>query len=91
MAKKKQTKLARKPMLSEVAAFAEGRSAGKGKKDAAVAADTSPASRFPPSGDIRLTVNLRGDLHMRLKMEAVKRRSTVGEILEELVQQHVKG
>jgi hypothetical protein len=63
----------------------------RSKKAGADAAESSPVSRFAPSGDIRLTVNLREDLHMRLKMEAVKRRSTVGEILEELVQRYIKG
>jgi hypothetical protein len=83
MAKKKQPTL-KKPVLSRevVLGFAEGRSKA--------AADASPTSRFPPSGDIRLTVNIREDLHMRLKMEAVKRRTTVGEILEDLVQSHIK-
>ena len=89
MAKKKQPTqpTLKKPVLSsaDVLGFAEGK---KGR--AAAISEASSASRFPPSGDIRLTVNIRGDLHMRLKMEAVKRRTTVGEILEELVQQHVK-
>lgn len=45
---------------------------------------SSPNSRSAPPGDKRLTVNMRADLHMRLKMAAVKRRTTVGEIVEEL-------
>jgi hypothetical protein len=85
----------KKPVLSSeaVTAFAEGRQASKARavKASPHVADAASTSRFPPSGDIRLTVNIREDLHMRLKMEAVKRRTTVGEILEELVQQHVKG
>jgi len=88
MAKKKQATL-KKPVLSsaDVLGFAEGkRSAGR----AVSISEASSASRFPPTGDIRLTVNIREDLHMRLKMEAVKRRTTVGEILEDLVQQHIK-
>jgi hypothetical protein len=93
MAKKKAPTL-KKPVLTSAAVlgFAEGRSAPSSSKarNAAAAADVSATSRFPPSGDIRLTVNIRGDLHMRLKMEAVKRRTTVGEILEDLVQQHIK-
>jgi hypothetical protein len=91
MAKKKQPTL-KKPVLSTAAVlgFAEGkRSASKGR--AVSISEASSASRFPPTGDIRLTVNIRGDLHMRLKMEAVKHRTTVGEILEGLVQQHIKG
>lgn len=96
MAKKKQPSL-KKPVLSseEVLGFAEGkttkRAGGKSRSaEQSESAEASSTSRFPPSGDIRLTVNIRNDLHMRLKMEAVKRRTTVGEILEDLVEQHVK-
>lgn len=95
MAAKKKPSTLKKPVLTNeaVLGFAEGRSSSKppSKKAAAAAADATSTSRFPPSGDIRLTVNLREDLHMRLKMEAVKRRTTVGEILEDLVQEHIKG
>lgn len=91
MAKKKAATL-KKPVLTNdaVLQFAEGRAASSNKARSSAAAAASATSRFPPSGDIRLTVNIRGDLHMRLKMEAVKRRTTVGEILEDLVQQHIK-
>ena len=96
MAKKKQPSL-KKPVLSsaDVLGFAEGkttkRSVSKSRPaEQSESAEVSSTSRFPPSGDIRLTVNIRDDLHMRLKMEAVKRRTTVGEILEDLVEQHVK-
>jgi len=34
-------------------------------------------------------VNTRDDLHMRLKIEAAKRRTTVGEMLEQLVENHL--
>jgi hypothetical protein len=90
MAKKKAAPSLKKPVLTPeaVLGFAEGR--GASSKARGAAADASASSRFPPSGDIRLTVNIREDLHMRLKMEAVKRRTTVGEILEGLVQQHIK-
>jgi hypothetical protein len=93
MAKKKAPTLKKPVLTSEaVLGFAEGRTASssKARSTKAAAADGSAASRFPPSGDFRLTVNIREDLHMRLKMEAVKRRTTVGEILEALVQQHIK-
>lgn len=90
MATKKKAPMLKKPVLSSeaVTAFAEGR--GTSSKARSAAADAAVTSRFPPSGDIRLTVNIREDLHMRLKMEAVKRRTTVGEILEHLVQDHIK-
>lgn len=42
-----------------------------------------------PKGDVRLTVNVREDLHLRLKVEAAHRRTTIGEIIEELIDKHV--
>jgi hypothetical protein len=42
-------------------------------------------SGLVPEGDVRLTANMRGDLHMKLKMKAVQDRTTIGELLEALV------
>jgi hypothetical protein len=39
---------------------------------------------------VRLTANIRQDLHLRLKIAAAHRRTTIGEIIEELVEKHVK-
>jgi len=100
---KTKTHTLRKPTLTPDAAlaFAEGRTAQKAEKagngpaatkpgvKALDAATGSPLSRLPPSGDVRLTVNIRDDLHQRLKIAAVKRRTTVGELLEELVEAHI--
>ena len=38
-----------------------------------------------PSGDVRLTANVRKELHLRLKIESAKRRKPVGEIIEEWI------
>ena len=46
-------------------------------------------SGLVPAGDVRLTANMREDLHLKLKIEAAKRRTTVGELLEELVEKHL--
>ena len=105
MSKSKPPRSLKKPTLpaSDILAFAEGASAGKSGKAATtkVAPKASAAqrasqagtgnanSRFPPSGDVRLTINLQGDIHLRLKIEAAKRRTTVGELVEELVQRHL--
>jgi len=100
---KAKTHTLRKPTLTPDAAlaFAEGRTAQKADKaneDAASRksavktsgeATASPLSRLPPAGDVRLTVNIRDDLHQRLKIAAVQRRTTVGELLEELVEAHI--
>ena len=42
-----------------------------------------------PAGDVRLTINIRQDLHLRLKIAAAHERTTIGEIIEELVEQYV--
>lgn len=46
-------------------------------------------SGLVPSGDVRLTANIRGDLHLRLKIAAANRRTTIGELIEDLIQQHI--
>ena len=78
---KAKTPTLKKPVLSQdaVLGFAEGRTAAKSAKQSSVNA------RFAPPGDVRLTVNLREDVHLRLKIEAAKRRTTIGDIIEELV------
>lgn len=71
------TKL-KKPVLaaSDVAAFA--------KKTAST--PTKSKSGKVPAGDVRLTVNIRSDLHKRLRIAAINRDMTAGELLEELIQ-----
>lgn len=39
-------------------------------------------SGLVPTGDVRLTANVRADLHMKLRMRAVQERTTVGELVE---------
>jgi hypothetical protein len=42
-----------------------------------------------PTGSTRLTVNMENDLHMKLKLAAVKQSTTMGKLLEELVDKYV--
>lgn len=42
-----------------------------------------------PDGDVRLTANIRQDLHLKLKIAAATRRTTIGELLENLVEQYL--
>lgn len=49
----------------------------------------SGRSGLVPDGDVRLTANMREDLHLRLKIAAAKQRTTIGEIIEELVEKYV--
>lgn len=50
---------------------------------------TVPTSGQVPLGDVRLTANIREDLHLLLKITAAKRRTTIGELIEELVEAHL--
>jgi len=40
---------------------------------------------FAPEGDRRLTINIKEDLHRKLKIMAIDNETTVGEIIERLV------
>ena len=42
-------------------------------------------SGLVPSGDQRLTANVSEDHHMRLKIAAAKRKTTVGELIEQMI------
>ena len=46
-------------------------------------------SGLVPEGDVRLTANIRQDLHLKLKIEAAHRRTTIGELIEELVERYL--
>lgn len=43
-----------------------------------------------PEGDVRLTANIREDLHLKLKIAAAQKRTTIGELIEMLVAKHLK-
>jgi len=42
-----------------------------------------------PEGDRRLAVNLDKKLHKKLKLAAVQRETTLGEIIEQLTKKHL--
>jgi hypothetical protein len=84
----------KKPTLTTAAiqAFAEGATgsptgAAVGKSAArAEAATAGQKSGLVPEGDVRLTANIRGDLHLKLKIRAAQERTTVGELIEQWVE-----
>lgn len=43
-------------------------------------------SGLVPEGDVRLTANIRADLHLKLKIRAVNERTTVGELIENWIE-----
>lgn len=60
-----------------------------GRKKTPTAPAKTYAAGLVPAGDVRLTINIRQDLHLRLKIAAAHERTTIGEIIEELVEQYV--
>ena len=84
----------KKPTLTTAAvqAFAEGvtgapTGAARGKGAArAEAAPVGQKAGLVPEGDVRLTANIRGDLHLKLKIRAAQERTTVGELIEQWVE-----
>ena len=89
------TKIAtlKKPTLTTAAvqAFAEGAAGaptGTARGKGASRAETAPAgqrSGLVPEGDVRLTANIRADLHLALKIRAAQERTTVGELIEQWI------
>jgi hypothetical protein len=55
----------------------------------AVKATPVKVSGLVPEGDVRLTANIRQDLHLKLKIAAAHRRTTIGEMIEELIENYV--
>ena len=83
----------KKPINSDaVLAFAEGAQAattvevrGKGLSKAENAPKGQKSGLLPP-GDVRLTANIREDLHLKLKIKAAQERTTIGELIEQWVE-----
>ena len=48
-------------------------------------APTGQKAGLVPTGDVRLTANIQGDLHLKLKIRAAQERTTVGELIEQWI------
>jgi hypothetical protein len=77
----------KKPTLSTAAvpAFAVGGATGKSAARSK-AAPVGQKSGLVPEGDVRLTANIRADLHLKLKIRAAQERTTVGELIEQWIE-----
>lgn len=68
---------------------------GNGKDEDKIISKTGSKSSggtrmfFAPAGDRRLTINIKKELHKKLKIEAIEKGITVGEIIEQLVEKHL--
>jgi hypothetical protein len=84
----------KKPTLSAAAvqAFAEGATDAQpdpAKGKGAARSENAPVgqkSGLVPEGDVRLTANIRADLHLKLKIRAAQERTTVGELIEQWIE-----
>lgn len=79
----KPAAVTRKPSLDTDAAL----TFATGQQTAAKAKHT--VSGLVPADDVRLTANIRKDLHLKLKIAAAESRTTIGEIIEALVARHL--
>jgi len=77
-----------KPSLAKIQAFAEGATGTKPGAGtvtpmaARKAAPTGQKSGLVPAGDVRLTVNIREDVHKALRIRAINDKTTVGDMIE---------
>jgi len=90
-----------KPQLNipEALAFATeqpvNKNTGKGKDKAKIIAPSAlnegkkQASGLVPENDVRLTANIKKDLHLKLKIRAAQERTTIGELIEALIEKHI--
>lgn len=78
-------KLNEKAVLDFVTSGAADAAEQPAKKSSAADAPAGAKSGLVPVGDVRLTANIREDVHMRLKMRAVQERTTIGELIERWV------
>jgi hypothetical protein len=46
-------------------------------------------SGLVPDGDVRMTANINAELHLKLKIKAAEQRTTIGELIEQLLVKHL--
>lgn len=77
------TKSLMKPSLATVTTFAES---GNELKDQTARLLRSIRGGHAPAGDVRLTINIKQELHRKLKIKAIEENTTVGRMVEAWVQ-----
>ena len=66
---------------------AKGKGGGGAKKNSP--ANQSGLCGKIPSGDVRLSANIDQEIHLKLKIAAARERTTIGELIERLVQDNL--
>ena len=87
--KVKEKPASKKPMKTARGIASTAREEKGSKSGGAKGIVKRPVSGQVPEGDVRLTANIRDDLHLKLKISAARRRTTIGELLEELVEKYL--
>ena len=75
-----------KPSLTKPSVTKPKRDTGQALK---FAEEGKSKSGLVPDGDVRLTANIKAELHTRLKIEAAKRRMYIGDLVEELIEANI--
>jgi len=90
-AREKEVPDKKKVVKEDIESVSDSKSNSKGRTGRALekVAMKSPLSGQVPEGDVRLTANIREDLHLKLKIAAARRRTTIGELLEEMVEKYI--
>ena len=76
------------PITLLIQGGATGDQASTARGKGAARSEAAPAgqkSGLVPEGDVRLTANIRGDLHLKLKIRAAQERTTIGELIEQWI------
>ena len=55
------------------------------KKEKGSKGPSKQVSGLVPEGDVRLTANISEDHHIKLKIAAARQRTTIGELIEQLI------
>ena len=73
----------------ETSAASQG--AGKGSPAKRLKTPSKQVSGLVPEGDARLTANISEEHHIKLKVAAAQQRTTIGELLEQLIDKGMDG
>lgn len=95
MAKSKKVSILKPNLAAQALKFASGdvvsntKGVDNGNKEKMVQNGFKHISGLVPIGDVRLTANIKKDLHLKLKIYAAEQQTTIGEVLEQLLSRHL--